>query len=51
MDRIKIPYMNPLYWKWMWSIMKRPGERRMERLAIWAADLFAKGVDLMNLCR
>jgi hypothetical protein len=28
-----MPYINPLYWKWMWSIIKRPGERRIERLA------------------
>jgi hypothetical protein len=30
--------------------MKRPGERRIERLATCAACLFASGTDLTNLC-
>jgi hypothetical protein len=34
-DRIRIPYRKPLYWKWMWSMIKRPGERRTERAAAW----------------
>jgi hypothetical protein len=33
----------------MWSIMKRPGDSRMERLATCAACLFGKGTDLTNL--
>lgn len=41
--------MNPLYWKWIWSIMKRPGERRIEREATCAACLLGKGTDLTNL--
>jgi hypothetical protein len=41
--------MNPLYWKWMWSIMKRPGDSKMERLATCAGSLFGKGTDLTNL--
>lgn len=37
-----------MYWKWMWSMMRRPGERRMEIAAAWAARLFFV-VDSMNL--
>jgi hypothetical protein len=33
----------------MWSIMKRPGDSKMERLATCAACLFGKGTDLTNL--
>ena len=25
MDHRRIPNMNPLYWKWMWSTMRNPG--------------------------
>lgn len=32
-DRMRIPYKKPLYWKWIWSIIRRPGERRTERAA------------------
>lgn len=48
-DRIRRPYINPLYWKWMWSIMRSPGDRRIERLAIWARCALLGDTDLMNL--
>jgi hypothetical protein len=32
-ERMSRPYMHPLYWKWMWSMIIRPGERRMDRAA------------------
>ena len=38
-DRMRRPYMKPLYWKWMWSMMSRPGDRRIERAAARAARL------------
>lgn len=37
-----------MYWKWMWSMMRRPGERRMEIAAAWAARLLVV-VESMNL--
>ena len=37
----RIPYKRPLYWKWMWSIIRRPGERRIERAMAWADRLLA----------
>lgn len=24
-DHRRMPYMKPLYWKWMWSTMMKPG--------------------------
>jgi hypothetical protein len=35
-ERMRIPYRKPLYWKWMWSIINNPGERRTEMAAVWA---------------
>lgn len=42
-ERRRIPYMKPLYWKWMWSIIRRPGERRMDRAIAWAERLVNSG--------
>jgi hypothetical protein len=44
---MRIPYKKPLYWKWMWSMMNKPGERKMARAAAWAV-CFAVDV-CMNL--
>jgi hypothetical protein len=48
-DKIKIPYRNPLYWKWMWSMMSRPGESRIERLAMCARFVLSGWTDLTYL--
>lgn len=48
-DRTKSPYINPLYWKCIWSIIKRPGERSMERAAAWDGRLSAGGADFTKL--
>lgn len=48
-ERIKRPYMQPLYWKWMWSMIRRPGESKMERAAAWLARLVDRCEDAMNL--
>lgn len=42
-DNIKMPYRKPLYWKWIWSMIRRPGERRIERAAAWDGRLKAGG--------
>jgi hypothetical protein len=44
-ERTKIPYMKPLYWKCIWSMIRRPGERRIERAAAWEGRLRAAGED------
>lgn len=36
-DAMRMPYMQPLYWKWMWSIINRPGESIIEIAAACAA--------------
>lgn len=44
-DRINNPYINPLYWKWIWSMIKRPGDRRTESAAACEGRLKAAGED------
>jgi hypothetical protein len=44
-DKINKPYKKPLYWKWIWSMIKSPGERRIERAAAWEGRLKAGGAD------
>ena len=29
-DQSNIPYIKPLYWKWIWSTIKKPGWRKMD---------------------
>jgi hypothetical protein len=48
-DKINIPYKNPLYWKWIWSMMRRPGESRMESAAACAGRFNNGGDDCTNL--
>ena len=48
-DAIRIPYMHPLYWKWMWSMMRRPGESRMEMAAACAARFDVPCAESINL--
>lgn len=44
-----MPYMKPLYWKWMWSIISKAGERRIDSAAACAERLEASGVVFMYL--
>jgi hypothetical protein len=44
-DRINNPYINPLYWKWIWSMIKRPGDSRTESAAACEGRLKAAGED------
>jgi hypothetical protein len=44
-DRINNPYIKPLYWKWIWSMIKRPGDSRTESAAAWEGRLKAAGED------
>lgn len=48
-DRMRIPYKKPLYWKWMWSMIKSPGERRIEMAAACACFFEAPGEVLTRL--
>ncbi len=50
-ESIKMPYRKPLYWKWMWSMISRPGESRMEVAAAWDWIFDVVGEDLTNLTR
>lgn len=50
MDSTRAPYKKPLYWKWTWSIISRPGDSRMER-ATACACLFDEGAEVLTkLC-
>ena len=33
-ERIRMPYMKPLYWKWMWSTISRPALAVTRRKAV-----------------
>ena len=37
-DQRSIPYMNPLYWKWIWSTMRKPGCKNMDADTIRCND-------------
>ena len=47
MDSTKAPYRKPLYWKWIWSIISRPGDSRMER-ATACACLFDEAAEVLT---
>lgn len=37
-DQRRIPYMKPLYWKWIWSTMRKPGCKNMDADTIRCDD-------------
>jgi hypothetical protein len=36
MDKTRIPYRKPLYWKWIWSMMSSPGDNKTDKAAACA---------------
>lgn len=49
MERMRTPYRNPLYWKWTWSIISRPGDRSIEIAAVCACFFVVVGEDCTKL--
>jgi len=48
-EKMRMPYIIELYWKWIWSMMRKPGDSRIDSAT--ACDCFRvpRGVDATKL--
>lgn len=35
-DKIRTPYRKPLYWKWIWSMIRSAGDNSIDMAMAWA---------------
>lgn len=46
-EKMRMPYIIELYWKWMWSMMRKPGDKRMDNAI--ACDCFRDPIGVVTM--